>query len=144
MDTLYNERAANDLALSFTDPNKNLFWFERDPLEGGQRLLRRALEIAGLEFREIHLDECFPMDLEETFRSLPDKPGAIILHNYDKSDKFLVDLITFTMLYYEYRRMLSETKGAVYIPSQWKFVITTEPRAWIPSPTLHRKLCRIA
>jgi hypothetical protein len=140
----YNERAANDLAINFKDPTKNLFWFERGLGEGGQALLRRALELAGLEYREIRLNLCYSLDLEEIFQSLPDKPGMIILDDYDRTDKFVVDLITFTMLYYEYRKMISDTKDVIYIPSQWKFVIVTQPRAWIPSPPLHKRLCRIA
>ena len=143
MKTIYSERAATELAAQLTDENTQLFWLERDPVMGGQTLLRRAIEISGLEHREVRLDLCYPMDLEGLFSSLPDKPGVIIIDNYDKSDKFLVDLITFTLLYYEYRKMLCIAEGSVMIFPKWKFIITTEPNAWIPSPSLHRRLCKI-
>jgi hypothetical protein len=142
--TIFSERAATELAAVLTDSNTQLYWLERDPVMGGQALLRRAIEIGGLEVREVRLDDCYPMDLEEIFSSLPNKPGIIVIENYDKSDEFVASLITFTMLYYEYRRMLSLDKDSVPIPPQWKFIITTEPNAWLPSPTLHKRLCRIS
>jgi hypothetical protein len=142
--TIFSERAAAELAANLTDPNTQLFWLERDPVMGGQTLLRRAVELSGLEVREVHLDQCYPMDLEELFKSLPNKPGVIVLNNYDRSDRFVVDLITFTLLYYEYRKMLSNAEDCVLISPQWKFIITTEPGAWIPSPSLHKRLCRIS
>ena len=144
MKTIYSERAAAELATQLTDVDTQLFWLERDPVMGGQRLLRRAIEIADLEYREVRLDLCYPIDLEELFSKLPDKPGVIIINNYDKSDKFVVDLITFTLLYYEYRKMLCIAEGSVFISPKWKFIITTEPNAWISSPSLHRRLCKIS
>ena len=144
MRTIYGERVADDTAKKLCDPNIQLFWVERDPVIGGQRVLRRALEMLGMESREIHLDKCYQTDLEETFRNLPDdRPGVVIIHNYDKSDKFLSDVITFTMLYYEYRKMITQEAEGTYIPCRWKFVITTESRAWIPYPELHKRLCKI-
>ena len=144
MKTIFSERAAAELAARLTDPEEQLFWLERDPVMGGQALLRRAIEISGLEVRKINLAECWGLDLEDIFKALPaDKPGIIILEEYDRADKFLVDIVTFTMLYYEYRRMISLDTETYCIPAQWKFVITTAPDAWIPSPPLHKKLCRI-
>jgi hypothetical protein len=142
--TIFSERAATELAAVLTDSNTQLYWLERDPVAGGQALLRRAIEIGGLEVRNVRLDTCYPMDLEELFSSLPSKPGVIVIENYDKSDEFVASLITFTLLYYEYRRMLSSTENCVPIPPQWKFIITTEPNAWIPSPALHKRLCKIS
>ena len=144
MKTIFSERAATELAAVLTDSNTQLYWLERDPVMGGQALLRRAIEISGLEHKEINLGQCWPMDLEELFKSLPEKPGVLILHDYDRTERYIVDLITFTLLYYEYRKMLSSTEGCVPIPHQWKFIITTEPNAWIPSPDLHKRLCRIS
>ena len=143
MKTIYSERAAAELATQLTDVDTQLFWLERELGMGGQTLLRRAIEIAELECRQVNLAQCYPMDLEELFKSLPDKPGVIILDEYDRSDGFLVDLITFTLLYYEYRKMLCIAEGSVFISPKWKFIITTEPNAWIPSPSLHRRLCKI-
>ena len=144
MRTIYSEQAATDLANRLTDPNTQLYWLERDLGTGGQALLRRAVEIAQLEVREIQLDLCYPIDLEDVFSKLPDKPGVIILNNYDKSDMFVVSLITFTMLYYEYRRMLSLEVDSISISPKWKFIITTAPGAWINTPALHQRLCKLA
>jgi len=137
--TIFNERAAFELAQKLLDPNKNLFWVERDLIMGGQRLLRRAIEVAALESREIHLNQCYPLDLEDIFSSLPDKPGIIIVHSYDRAHKFMVDLISMVILSHTYQSMM----GSIYITERWKFIITTEPRAWIPNPNLHRLLCKI-
>jgi hypothetical protein len=146
--TIFSERAATEIAVTLTvtltDPNVQLYWFKREVGMGGQTLLRRAIEIAGLEYREVHTDLCYPLDLEELFSNLPDKPGVIILDNYDRSSMFVANLITFTMLYYEYRRMITVSKDSIPISTKWKFIVTTEPNAWIPDPTLHKRLYHIS
>ena len=109
-----------------------------------QGVLRQAAEHAGLEYRYVSLSDCFPMDLEEMLRSLPDRPGVIVLDDYDKSDKFLVGLVDFMLLYYEFRKMITlKSASAVPVSVKWKFVIITEPRAWIPNCELHKLLYKL-
>jgi hypothetical protein len=120
------------------------YWIEREAGTGVERLLRRACEIAGMECRWVSLSQCYPMDLEALLQELSDKPGIIVLDEFDRSDQFLVDLATFMMLYYEYRKMLTSKSTGIGVPVNWKFVIITEPRARIPSHELYKLLERIS
>jgi hypothetical protein len=103
-----------------------------------------AAELAGMECKWVSLAQCYPMDLENLLKELPDKPGIIVLDEYDRSDQFLMDLVNFMVLYYEYRKMVTVETGSVGVPLNWKFVIITEPRAWINSPELHKLLYKLA
>lgn len=107
--------------------------------EGVQGQLREAAGISGIEYKEINLPLVYPMDIEELFRDLPDIPGIIVISGYDKADAYIQDLINFTILYYEYRVMITSKKGIVPVSSKWKFVLITEPRYWFSNKDVFRK-----
>jgi hypothetical protein len=139
-----NDRDAELIAVKLNDSLIQRYWIEREVGSlGVQKVLRRACELAGREYRHLVLSSCFPIDLEEFLRKLPDVPGVIVLDEYDQTDDFLVNLVNFMLLYYDYRSMVSSDKTEVSVPLSWKFVIITKPRAWIPDPQLHRVLCKI-
>jgi hypothetical protein len=140
----YSEKAALDIAEQLKDSLTQRYWVERPEGASMQRVLRRAAELAGMEYTSIPLSECFPMDLEELLKSLPNKPGVIVLDGYDKTDKYIVDLVNFMLLYYEFRKMVTgDPEGAVDVPLDWKFIVVTEVGAWIPDAKLHKLLCKI-
>ena len=92
-----------------------------------QRQLRYAASLSEHEYRDLDLDQVYPLDIEETFRNLPDKDGIIVISNYDRAHEYMTDLIDFTLEYYEYRKTLSSRKDIVPVSGKWKFVITHEP-----------------
>ena len=141
---VYSEQATKDIAEQLKSTITQRYWVERPEGASVQRVLRKAAELAGLEYVSIPLSECFPMDLEELLKSLPNRPGVVVLDGYDKTDRYIVDLVNFMMLYYEFRKMVTQgSTGAIPVSVKWKFVIITEPRAWIPNHKLHKLLCKL-
>jgi hypothetical protein len=140
----HTSQSAWDIANQLRSTIIQRYWIERPVGVNVQGVLRQAAEHAGLEYKYVSLTDCFPMDLEDILRSLPDRPGVIVLDEYDKSDKFLVGLVDFMLLYYEYRKMITlGSAGSIPVSVKWKFVLITEPRAWIPSPELHKLLYKL-
>ena len=83
--------------------------------------------MANHDYCEIDLGLTYPIDIEEIFKSLPDKDGIIVISNYDKAHEYMVDLINFCLEYYEYRKMITSTDGVIPVSGKWRFVILHEP-----------------
>lgn len=107
--------------------------------EESQEQLREAAEISGLEVKEINLMEIYPIDIEVIFKGLPDKPGIIIFSGYDQADPYLQEIINFTVLYYEYRIMITSNKGIVPVSNKWKFALLARPNYWFSNPTVYHR-----
>jgi hypothetical protein len=137
------EKEAHNIADQLKGIIDMRFWIERSKGPVIQEVLRRAAELNDMEYKCISLPACYPTDLEDMVRSLTNKPGILVLDEYDKADKYIRDLASHMALHYEYRKMRTSSVGALQIPIEWKFVILTEPRAWIDVPELHKLLRKI-
>jgi hypothetical protein len=108
----------------------------------GQRQLRYAASLANHEYRELDLNQIYPTDIEETFKSLPDKSGVIVIANYDEAHEYLVTLINFVLRYYEYRTMISSNKSKVQVSNKWRFIILNKP-GYRFDPIVYRNLYHV-
>ena len=106
---------------------------------GEHRVLREAAEFAGLAYKDIDLSLVYPIDVEEIFKSLPDVPGVMVIKGYDSADPYLQDLINFTVLYYEYRVMITAQKGMIPVSNKWKFVILAKPGYWFRNTIIYAR-----
>jgi hypothetical protein len=107
------------------------------------RLIKEAVEFVGSEYRELNLTTCYPMDIEDFFRALPDRPGVIVFSEYDRADTYIQNLINFTVLYYEYRKMI--TYGdSVPVSNRWKFILIAKPDYWFDDSTVYKRSYHIS
>lgn len=107
--------------------------------EESQIQLREAAEISGIDYKEIDLTEIYPIEVEEIFKNLPDKPGVIVFLKYDQADPYLQEIINFTVLYYEYRIMITSNKGIVPVSNKWKFALLANPGYWFSNKTVYHR-----
>lgn len=110
-----------------------------DITNSGQIQLREAAEISGIDYKEIDLTKIYPIEVEEIFKNLPDKPGVIAFLNYDQADPYLQEIINFTVLYYEYRIMITSNKGIVPVSNKWKFALLANPGYWFSNKTVYHR-----
>ena len=107
--------------------------------QGNLRLIKEAVEFIDFEYKELNLTLCYPTDIEGFFESLPDKPGVIVLSEYDCADSYIQNLLNYTALYHEYRIMFtSNTCKTVSVSDKWKFVIMARPGYWFDSVIYHK------
>jgi hypothetical protein len=125
------------LSRYLTDPKFQLFHIV--DREESQIQLRETAGISDIEYKEIDLTSIYPIEVEEIFKNLPDKPGIIAFLNYDQADPYLQEIINFTVLYYEYRIMITSNKGIVPVSSKWKFAILARPNYWFPNATVYHR-----
>lgn len=131
--------AAHSFANVLSIDKSKLFNVIADDMVEAQRQLRYAASLASHEYRELDLDLSYPLDIEDFFKGLPDKVGIIVILNYDKAHWYLVDLINFTLHYYEYRKMISFNKGIVPVSGKWRFVLLNKPEFRF-DPLIYRNL----
>ena len=103
------------------------------------RLIKEAVKFIGFEYKELNLTTCYPMDIEEFLRSLPDRPGVLVFSEYDQADAYIQDLINFTVLYYEYRIMITSDSDVVPVSNKWKFVLLAKPDYWFNNSTVYQR-----
>jgi hypothetical protein len=139
LDEIMHTKNSNLILAAFLrDPRYPLIHVEfKSP--GNLKLLREAVEFIGFDYKELNLTLCYPTDLEGFFESLPDKPGVIVLSEYDCANSYIQSLLNYTALYHEYRIMLtSNTCKTVPVSDKWKFVLMARPGYWFDSTIYSR------
>lgn len=144
MITTYNEETlfAHQFAETLKGNKSKCFNISTKDICEGQRQLRYAASLANYDYKELDLHQIYPMDLEETFRSLPDKKGIIVLANYEGANVYLENLVNYMILYYEYRAMISSNRNKIPVSTKWKFIILNKP-GYRFDPMVYRSLYHV-
>lgn len=130
-----------DFLISAFNSSRNLIWIQDSYINGSAKLVKEACLKCNYNHIELRLDMVYPIDLEETFSKLPNKPGIICIQEIQKSHEYIGSLIYPTLLYYQFRR--SSFSNAVKIPDSWKFLMITDFNFVLPDRTLYRRFLKL-